>query len=105
MEFSGSIDTTLTFIRYEIRELHAIYFRYLPIDIYVHSSSQRVNDTSRFLDDIFAIDNSEFEKQKFLNPRVKDLQRPRLGNPHRGLQICDTRVNFPVPLQSRGRFL
>ena len=25
--------------------------------------------------------------------------------PHRGLQIFDTRVDFPVPAQSRGRFL
>ena len=24
--------------------------------------------------------------------------------PRRGLQIIDTRVNFPVPVQSRGRF-
>ena len=36
--------------------------------------------------------------------RVKDLQRPRLGKPRRGLQIFDTRVDFPVPVQSRGRF-
>ena len=25
--------------------------------------------------------------------------------PRRGLQIFDTRVDFPVPVQSRGRFL
>ena len=32
MEFSSSIDTNITSIRYEIRELHAIYFRYLSMD-------------------------------------------------------------------------
>ena len=30
---------------------------------------------------------------------------PRLGKPRRGLQIFDTRVDFPIPVQSRGRFL
>ena len=40
-----------------------------------------------------------------IHPRVKDLHRPRLGKPRRGLQIFDTRVDFPVPVQSRGRFL
>ena len=40
-----------------------------------------------------------------IHPRVKDLQRPRLGKPRHGLQIFDTRVDFPVPVQSRGRFL
>ena len=40
-----------------------------------------------------------------IHPRVKDLQRPRRGKPRRGLQIFDTRVDFPVPAQSRGRFL
>ena len=36
--------------------------------------------------------------------RVKDMQRRRLGKPRRGLQIFDTRVDFPVPVQSVGRF-
>ena len=40
-----------------------------------------------------------------IHPRVKDLQHPRLGKPRRGLQIFDTRVDFPVPVQSGGRFL
>ena len=39
-----------------------------------------------------------------LVPRVKDIQLPRLGKPRRGLQIFDTRVDFPVPVQSGGRF-
>ena len=29
----------------------------------------------------------------------------RFVKPRRGLQIFDTRVDFPVPVQSRGRFL
>ena len=41
----------------------------------------------------------------FVQGQVKDLQRPRLGKPLRGLQIFDKRVDFPVPVQSRGRFL
>ena len=44
-------------------------------------------------------------QEREIHPRVKDLQRPRLGKPRRGLQIFDTRVDFPVPAQSRGRFL
>ena len=37
--------------------------------------------------------------------RVKILQRPRLGKHRRGLQIVNTPVDFPVPVQSRGRLL
>ena len=44
-------------------------------------------------------------RDRQIHPRVKDLQRPRLGKPRRGLQIFDTRADFPVPVQSRGRFL
>ena len=36
--------------------------------------------------------------------QIKDMQLPRLGKPRRGLQIFDTRVDFPVPVQSGGRF-
>ena len=36
---------------------------------------------------------------KEIHPRVKDMQLPRLGKPRRGLQIFDTRVDFPVPVQ------
>ena len=38
------------------------------------------------------------------HPRVKHMQSPWLGKPHRGLQIFDTRVDFPVPVQCGGRF-
>ena len=31
------------------------------------------------------------------HPRVQDLQHPRLGKPHRGLQILDTQKGFPRP--------
>ena len=31
-----------------------------------------------------------------IDPRVKDMQLPQLGKPRRGLQIFDTRVDFPV---------
>ena len=34
------------------------------------------------------------------HPRVHDLQHPRLGKPHRGLQIMDTRMGFPCPFHS-----
>ena len=34
---------------------------------------------------------------------IKDLHNPLLGKPRRGLQIFDTRVDFPVPAQSCGR--
>ena len=30
---------------------------------------------------------------------VGEMQLPRLGKPRRGLQIFDTRVDFPVPVQ------
>ena len=43
-------------------------------------------------------------RDRKLHPRVKDMQLPRLGKPRRGLQIFDTRVDFPVPVQSGGRF-
>ena len=49
--------------------------------------------------------NHDFVQGQGNPPRVKDLQRPRLGKPRRGLQIFDTRVDSPVPVQSRGRFL
>ena len=39
-----------------------------------------------------------------IHPRVNDMQLLRLGKPRRGLQIFDTRLDFPVPVQSRGRF-
>ena len=42
--------------------------------------------------------------EREIHPRVTDMQRPRLGKPRRGLQIFDTRVDFPVPVQSGGRF-
>ena len=32
-------------------------------------------------------------------PPVKDLQHPWLSKPHCGLQIFDTWVDFPVPVQ------
>ena len=32
------------------------------------------------------------------------MQLSRLRKPRRGLQIFDTRVDFPVPIQSGGRF-
>ena len=44
-----------------------------------------------------------YRDRKILS-RVKDMQLPRLGKPHRGLQIFDTRVDFPVPVQIGGRF-
>ena len=44
IEFSGSIDTNLTSIRYEICEFHGIYFRYLPMDIFVRCGSQPTMD-------------------------------------------------------------
>ena len=34
------------------------------------------------------------------NPRVHDLQHPRLGKPRCGLQIMDTRIGFPCPFHS-----
>ena len=46
--------------------------------------------------------SSEVSSRKL---RVKDLQHPRLDKPRRGLQIFDTRVDFPVPVQICGRFL
>ena len=49
--------------------------------------------------------NHDFVQDREIQPRVKDLQHPRLGKPRRGLQIFDTRVDFLVPVQSRGRFL
>ena len=49
--------------------------------------------------------NHDFVQGHGNHPRVKDLQRPRLGKPRRRLQIFGTRVDFPVPAQSRGRFL
>ena len=42
-------------------------------------------------------------RDREIHPHIKDLQRPRLGKPRRGLQMFDTRVDFPVPVQSRGR--
>ena len=36
-------------------------------------------------------------------PGVQIMQLRRLGKPISGLQILDTRVNFPVPVQSDGR--
>ena len=38
-----------------------------------------------------------------INPRVKDVQRLRIGKHRRGLQIFDTRVGFPFTVQSGGR--
>ena len=49
--------------------------------------------------------NHDFALGQEIHPRVKDLQRPWLRKPRHGLQIFDTRVDFPVPVQSRGRFL
>ena len=49
--------------------------------------------------------NHVLYRDREIHPRVKDFQRPRLGKPRRGLQIFDTLVDFPVPVQSRGRFL
>ena len=43
-------------------------------------------------------------RDRLIHPRVKDMQLPRLGKPRCGLQIFDTRVDFPVPVQSGGRF-
>ena len=43
-EFSGSIDTNLSSIRCEICEFHGIYFRYLPMDIFVRCDSQPTMD-------------------------------------------------------------
>ena len=34
------------------------------------------------------------------NPRVHDVQHPRLGQPRRGLQIMDTRMGFPCPFRN-----
>ena len=31
------------------------------------------------------------------HPHVQDLQHPRLGKPHPGLQIFDTQMGFPHP--------
>ena len=31
------------------------------------------------------------------HPRVQDLQHPRIGMPHLGLQILNTRLGFPCP--------
>ena len=58
---------------------------------------------------VFFEDRKWWEKNTVINhnfvcreweiyPRVKDLQPPRLGKPCRGLQIFDTRVDFPVPV-------
>ena len=44
IEFSGSIDTNLSSIRYEICEFHGIYFRYLPLDIFVRCGIQPTMD-------------------------------------------------------------
>ena len=49
--------------------------------------------------------NHDFVQGQGNPPSCQDLQRPRLGKPRRGMQILDTRVDFPVPVQSPGRFL
>ena len=33
------------------------------------------------------------------------MQLPGRDGPRSGLQICNTRVDFPVPVQSGGRFI
>ena len=43
-------------------------------------------------------------RNREIHPHVKDIQRPRLCKSHRGLQIFDMRVDFPVPVKSSGRF-
>ena len=44
-------------------------------------------------------------RDREIHPRVKDMLLPRLSKPRRGLQIFDTRVDFPVPVQSGGRLI
>ena len=39
-------------------------------------------------------------RDKESHPRVHDLQHPRLGKPHHGLLIMDTRMGFPCPFRS-----
>ena len=46
--------------------------------------------------------NHDFEKVRIIHSSIEDLQCPRLAKP-RGLQIFDTRVDFPVPVQSGGK--
>ena len=49
--------------------------------------------------------NHDFVQGQGNPPSCQRFARPRLGKPRRGLQIFDTRLDFPVPEQSRGRFL
>ena len=44
--------------------------------------------------------------ERKIHTHAKDLQRPRLGKPRRGLQNFNTGVDFPVPVQrEKGRDL
>ena len=65
------------------------------------------------LDNIFAkfspIENyhvySTLYRDRKIRPHVKEFQSPRLSKPRLGLQIFETWVDFPVPVQNCGRFL
>ena len=48
--------------------------------------------------------NHDFVQGQANPPSCQKLQLPRLGKPRRGLQIFDNRVDFPVPVESGGRF-